>query len=199
MTEIKMCGLSRLCDIRWANEIRPEFVGFVFFKKSSRYVSPQKAAELKAALYAGIKAVGVFVNEDPMEVARLLNEGTIDLAQLHGSEDEDYIKSLRALTEGKLIQAFVVKSEADLERVKKSSADLVLLDAGAGDGKTFDWSILAKMDRPYFLAGGLDPGNVKKAVGLCHPYGVDVSSGIETDGFKDKDKMTEFAKETRNG
>lgn len=164
MTKIKLCGLSRVCDIEAANELKPEYIGFVFAPKSMRYVSPEKAAELKRLLHPDIKAVGVFVNENLQNVAELLKNGVIDVAQLHGAESEEYIKELRTLTEHPIIKAFRVECERDIREAKASTADYVLLDSGAGTGMVFDWNLIAKLDRPYFLAGGLDAENVSKAL-----------------------------------
>ena len=197
MTKIKMCGLRRKCDIEWAGELSADYIGFVFAKKSKRYVSPEEAAELKKSLKEGIKAVGVFVDEDPAEIARLGKEGIIDVAQLHGSEDEDYIKNLRELSDMPIIKAIKVGSREDIEKAEKSSADMILLDSGAGSGKTFDWELLKGIKRPYFLAGGLDPGNLPEVIENIKPYGVDASSALETDGFKDRDKMAAFANAAR--
>ena len=180
MTRIKLCGLSRLQDIETANTLLPEYVGFVFAPKSRRYVTRQHAAELKKHLAPGIRAVGVFVDEPPENVAKIVKRGIIDLVQLHGSEDEAYLRRLRELTAAPLIQAFRIRSGKDLAAAERSTADYVLLDAGAGDGKVFDWSLLENFRRPYFLAGGLDPENAGQAVQTLHPFTVDVSSGIET-------------------
>lgn len=192
MTKIKLCGLKRECDIEAVNKLNPDFIGFVFAQKSKRYVDPEGAARLKAKLNKGIKAVGVFVNESPETVADLLNKGTIDMAQLHGSEDEEYISRLRSLTDKPLIKAIKVQSKADIESADESSADYVLLDSGAGTGMTFNWQLIKGIKRPYFLAGGLTPENVAEAVKTLNPYAVDVSSGIETDGLKDEAKMADF-------
>ena len=193
MTYIKMCGLSRECDIQAVNQIKPEYIGFVFWTKSKRYISPEKAFELKKLLDKNIKAVGVFVDESIEKVAELLENDIIDIAQLHGHENEDYIKNLREMTDKPVIQAFRIRSSSDMEKAVNSTADMILLDAGMGDGKIFDWSLIKEIKRPYFLAGGLNCENVANAVKTLQPYAVDVSSGIETDGFKDMKKMTEFS------
>ena len=199
MTKIKLCGLTRPCDIEWANALMPDYIGFVFAKKSRRYVSPERAKALRERLDSSIRAVGVFVNEAPEAVAALLNEGVIDIAQLHGGEDEAYIRALRKLTDRPLIQAFRVENTADLDQARQSSADYILLDHGAGGtGSAFDWAVLKGFDRPYFLAGGLDPGNVRQAIETLRPFAVDVSSGIETDGVKDYMKMTAFVNAARH-
>lgn len=192
MTKIKLCGLSRPCDIQTANELMPEYIGFVFAPKSKRYIDPQQAARLKELLSPDIRAVGVFVDEAPDTVAALLNSGVIDIAQLHGSEDEAYIQRLRQRTDQPIIKAFQIKSRHDLAKAKACTADHILLDSGAGTGNVFDWSVLRDVKRPYFLAGGLSPDNVGDAVRLLHPYAVDVSSGIETDGRKDEEKAAAF-------
>lgn len=192
MTKIKLCGLSRPCDIQTANELMPEYIGFVFAPKSKRYIDPQQAAQLKELLSPDIRAVGVFVDETPDTVAALLNNGIIDIAQLHGSEDEAYIQRLRQRTDQPIIKAFQIKSRHDLAKATACTADHILLDSGAGTGKVFDWSVLRDVKRPYFLAGGLSPDNVGDAVRLLHPYAVDISSGIETDGRKDEEKAAAF-------
>lgn len=197
MTKVKLCGLSRESDIAAVNKLKPDLVGFVFAKKSKRYVSPERAAQLRALLAPGILAAGVFVNEPVESVAGLLDRGVIDVAQLHGSEDDAYIASLRVLTDKPIFRAFKIKSEDDLPAIESCTADLVLLDSGAGTGKTFDWSLVQSVRRPYFLAGGLDPENVADAIAALHPYGVDVSSGIETDGVKDEVKMAAFVAAAR--
>ena len=197
MTKMKFCGLTGDCDIDAANELRTEYVGFVFAPKSKRYVTPERAAELKRQLAAGIKAVGVFVNDDLYHVAELLNRGIIDIAQLHGSEDEEYIGHLRQLTGKPIIRAYRIKTAEDIAEAEKCTADHVLLDSGAGTGEVFDWKLIKNMKRPYFLAGGLSPDNVENAVEQLSPYAVDVSSGIETDGVKDKAKMAAFAAAVR--
>ncbi len=197
MTRIKLCGLTRPEDIRAANELGPDCVGFVFAPRSRRYVTPQRAAELKQALDPRIRAVGVFVNETAQAVAAFLNGGIIDIAQLHGSEDEEYIQRLRALTGRPLIRAFRIETERDIARAGRSGADYILLDSGSGSGGSFDWKLAQNFPRPYFLAGGLNPDNVKDALRRLAPYGVDVSSGIKTDGIKDKRKMAAFVAAVR--
>lgn len=198
MTKIKFCGLTRPCDIEAVNELKPEYIGFVFWQKSKRYVSPDKARELKSMLSGDINAVGVFVDEQPSYIAGLLNENIIDIAQLHGGEDEEYINSLKELTDKPVIKAFRISTVDDIKKAEKSSADYVLLDAGMGEGRRFDWSLIERINRPYFLAGGLDCGNVADALGELEPFAVDVSSGIETDGVKDASKMREFVSIVRN-
>ena len=197
MMKIKLCGLSRPCDIEAANELKPEYIGFVFSPKSKRYVTPAKAKELRQMLDCNIKAVGVFVNEAPENIAKLLQAGIIDIAQLHGSEDDDYIRQLQQLTGKPVIRAFRITTERDIAAASRCAADYVLLDSGAGTGAVFDWKLIQNFSRPYFLAGGLSPDNVKDAVTMLHPFAVDVSSGIETAGVKDKSKMAVFVAAVR--
>lgn len=198
MTKIKLCGLSRPCDIEAANELQPEYIGFVFAPKSRRHVSPEQAAILKEQLNPAIKAVGVFVNEAPETIAAYLKDEIIDIAQLHGGESESYIQQLRKFTDKPLIQAFRIDTEQDIEAANASSADYILLDSGeGGTGTAFDWRLLRQVNRPYFLAGGLTPHNIEDAVQTLAPYAVDVSSGIEANGYKDKNKMNAFVTAVR--
>lgn len=191
MTKIKVCGLTREEDILAVNEAKPDFCGFIIeFQKSSRCVSRKQVRELTQKLQPGIIPVGVFVNA-PVELpAELLQDGTIGMAQLHGQENEAYIKELRMLTQKPLIQAFSIRTKEDMERALKSSADYILLDQGSGgSGTTFDWSLVPKIDRPFFLAGGLGKHNLEQAVNQIHPWAVDLSSSLETQGKKDRKKI----------
>ena len=198
MTKVKFCGLRRTEDIEYVNELKPEYIGFVFAKKSKRYVTPDEAKKLKNLLDPGIKACGVFVNEDIDEVVRLLREGIIDIAQLHGSEDEAYIKELKSKTDACVIKAFEVKGEDVIKEAEDSSADIILLDSGKGSGMVFNWQLIKGISRPYFLAGGLTPENAEDAISALSPYALDVSSGIETDGYKDRTKMEHFIQAVRS-
>lgn len=202
MTKIKLCGMSRMEDITAVNEIRPDFCGFVIeVQKSRRNVSIAQAEQLSAALSPGIVPVGVFVNAEAEIVADLLNRGVIRAAQLHGCEEEAYISCLRnkIKTDVMLIQAFSIRTREDVLRAKKSSADLILLDQGSGgSGRTFDWSLAETVDRPFFLAGGLGRENLAQAILKVHPWGVDLSSALETDGYKDPEKMREAVRIVRS-
>lgn len=201
--KIKICGLRRPEDIEAVNRLLPEYVGFVFWGRSRRCVSPEQALELKKLLDPRIRAVGVFVDEEEEVVSNLLNRGIIDFAQLHGSEDEDYIASLRKRTGKPLIRAFQIRSEDPseireiLKKASESTAEYVLIDSGMGSGKTFDWNILRDFRREFFLAGGLHPENVAKAVARTGASAVDVSSNVETDGVKDETKMRKFVEAVR--
>ena len=197
MTKIKFCGLTRPCDIAAANEIKPDYVGFVFAPNSKRRVGYKQAVDLKNLLSKDIKAVGVFLNEDIEQVISLLNLGIIDAAQLHGDESVDYIRRIQQETGKPVIKAFRIHSEADVSAAEETIVDYIILDAGTGEGKTFDWNLVEQFQKPYFLAGGLKPENVKEAMRQLHPYALDVSTGIETDGLKDKQKMADFAATVR--
>lgn len=193
MSKIKICGLKRREDIQAVNEARPDFCGFVIeVPKSSRCISREQVRELTKGLVPGVLPVGVFVNA-PVELpARLLNEGTLAIAQLHGKEDETYIRNLRKLTDKPLIQAFSVRSPEDIEGACASTADYILLDQGSGGtGKSFDWSLIRGIERPFFLAGGLNADNLARAVRELHPWAVDLSSSLEVDGKKDAGRIRE--------
>lgn len=195
MTKIKFCGLTRDCDIDAANELKPEYIGFVFAKNSRRYIFPDRAKLLKKRLSEDICAVGVFVNEKAEIVADLINNGVINMIQLHGNEDERYIEYIRRLCHVPIIKAFRVYSKEDILLAQKSSADYILLDSvHPGSGKSFDWNLISAMTKKYFLAGGLDCKNVEAVLKRFSPYALDVSSGIETNGLKDKEKMRNFVR-----
>ncbi len=199
MTKIKLCGLSQSQDIETANKLLPDYIGFVlYFEKSHRNITPEKAAELKTMLDKRIKAVGVFVDAPLEKVADLLKKNIIDIAQLHGNESEDYILSLKKLTDKPVIKAFKATQEGEIEKAEKSGADFVLLDSGKGYGISYDFEITKKVKRPYFLAGGITLQNAEKAIKAVRPYAVDISSGIETDKIKDPKKMEEFVKIVRS-
>lgn len=189
--KIKICGLKRPEDIQAVNAVKPDFCGFVIeVTKSSRCVTREQVRELVRGLHKDIIPVGVFVNAPPELPAQLLNEGTLGIAQLHGNEDEAYIRILREMTDKPLIQAFSIRSTQDVLRACKSTADYILLDQGSGGtGKTFDWSLIPQISRPFFLAGGLGPDNLEQAIRQVHPWAVDLSSSLETQGYKDPEKI----------
>ena len=190
-TKIKICGLKRPEDITYVNEAKPDYCGFIIeFPKSSRNVTGALVRELTAKLNPDIIPVGVFVNAAPERVEKLLLDGTIHIAQLHGQEDEAYIRRIQKNTGHQVIKAFSVKTAQDIENALKRPADYILLDqGGGGTGQTFDWSLIPEIDRPFFLAGGLGADNLEIAVRTIHPYAVDLSSSVETDGMKDRDKI----------
>lgn len=192
MTRIKLCGLTRPCDIKAANEARPDYVGFVF-AKSSRQVSMVQAGLLREKLDHEIQAVGVFVNAPAGQAAIAANCGIIDLIQLHGDEDETYIDRLKSMTDVKIIKAVSVPYTKLV-----SNADYYLFDQGAGGtGVTCDWSKIKQGTKPFFLAGGLHSQNIEAAILSTNPFAVDVSSGIETNGYKDRDKIIEIVRRVR--
>ena len=191
MTKIKLCGIKSEDDIKVINEVLPDYIGFVFAEKSKRYISFDTAKVLKSRLDNRVKAVGVFVNEDIENIAYLVKNKIIDIVQLHGNEDESYINTLKKKINVPIIYAYQIKSKADIKSVKNDT-DFILLDAGAGCGETFDEALLEGFDSEYFLAGGLSIDNIKEKIMKLHPFGVDVSSGIETEGKKDFAKIRKF-------
>ena len=199
MTRIKLCGLKRQCDIDYVNELLPDYIGFVFWQKSKRNVDFETARSLRQRLNDGITPVGVFVNEKTENIEYLVKENIIDMVQLHGSEDNDYIEELRKKVSCPIIQAFQIKTAEDIEAAKNSIADYIMLDSGTGSGVTFDHSLISGIDRKFFLAGGLDSENVYDKIALYTPFAVDASSSLETDGIKDKKKMAAFVEAVRYG
>ena len=198
MTRIKLCGLKRPCDITYANQLMPDYIGFVFAAGSRRYVTPEQAKALRKELHPDIVPVGVFVNEEPEVIVNLLQQNIISAVQLHGPESPEYIENLRRHTDCTIIKAFSMKTMEDAEAANESPADMILLDSGSGGtGEPFDWKLLSGIHRPYFLAGGLTPENAGEAIAACRPYGVDVSSSLETEGYKDIQKMTAFVNAVR--
>ncbi len=198
MTKIKICGVRREEDAIYLNEFLPDYTGFIFAKGRKRYIEPSFALRIKKALSPKIKTVGVFVNEDVKEILSVAESGAIDLIQLHGLEDDGFISAVKEKSRLPVIKAFKIESKEDVERAVNSAGDFILLDNGAGGtGEKFNWDLLREIERPFFLAGGLDPENVSKALKICSPYAVDVSSGVETNGFKDYLKIKEFIKAVR--
>ncbi len=208
---IKICGVCQPDDVSVLNDVLPDYVGFVFCNRSKRCVTPDEARALRVALDASIATVGVFVDAPTEEVAALFDDGTISVAQLHGTEDEAYIQTLRARCPNLIIwKAFEITDATDIARAQQSSADLVLLDAGKGSGMSFDHALLIGITRPFALAGGLDPQNVTEVLTQCAsidavPAILDVSSGVETDDCtsdgrakKDPAKIGAFVQAVRN-
>lgn len=200
MTKVKLCGMMRPLDIEAVNELKPEYIGFIFWEKSFRNLSFEKASELKGLLNPEIQAVGVFVDPPMDMVVSLVNEGVIDVVQLHGSESNEYIDELRTKIKPgtKVIKAFKVTTPEEVKASEASKADYLLFDPGKGSGNTFNWELIKNVKRDYFLAGGLNCENIEEAVTFLHPYAVDVSSGIETEKQKDADKMKRFVKTVRS-
>jgi len=195
--KIKICGISRLQDIQAVNAVLPDYIGFVF-AESKRKVSPTQAAEMRGFLDKRILVAGVFVNAPPGDIIRLCRDGIINLVQLHGDEDSDYITELKNKINVPVIKAVRVQSTEQLLEAQSLPCDYLLLDTYqkdryGGSGRSFDWSLIPKLSKPFFLAGGLNTGNIKAAAACC-PYCLDVSSGAETGGFKDPNKITEIVK-----
>ena len=202
MVKLKICGMRRAEDIEMANSYKPDYIGFVF-AESPRKVSYEQAKELSDLLSEDIVPVGVFVNEHMKLIVDLFKDGIIEMAQLHGDEDEKYIRNLKdkSIEEtGKqipVINAIEIKEGADYDdellKWRDSASDYFILDSGKGSGKTFDWSLLDKesefFENSIFLAGGLNSENLALAIEEFNPFAVDLSSSVETDGFKDEEKI----------
>lgn len=198
-TELKICGLSRMEDVIAVNRHGADYAGFVFFKKSKRYIDPYKAGELIEFLRSDIKSVGVFMDEPLDSVISTARISGVEMIQLHGHESEEYVEYVKRTLERPVIKAFKADEEGALEKALHTTADYVLIDSGAGTGKKFDWNTLKDFKREYFLAGGLDPDSVGEAISLLEPFAVDVSSGVETDGIKDEKKIESFIKAVKHG
>jgi len=185
--KIKICGLNKECDIDYVNEALADYAGFVF-AESKRKISEEKAFVLKRRLSSSIKAVGVFVNHDISFIRNLFKRGIIDIAQLHGQENEEYISEIDA----PVIKAVRIGEKFDYQ------VDYLLFDSLLpGCGKTFDWSLIPKTEKPFFLAGGINSDNIAEAMKI-NPYAIDVSSGVETDGSKDREKILEIVRSVHN-
>jgi phosphoribosylanthranilate isomerase len=191
MTRIKICGLKCLRDIEHANAARPDYVGFVF-ADSRRTVSPALARQMRSDLDPAIVPVGVFVDEDPRRIVAIAEEGTIEMVQLHGSEDDAYIGDLRSRTKLPLVKAIGMGKRDGKRLSVDAPVDYLLFDGSkAGSGTGFDWHAIPPVSRPFFLAGGLDPSNLARAIETVRPFAVDLSSGVETEGAKDRRLMVE--------
>ncbi len=201
MTKIKICGLRSFNDINMANKYHPDYIGFVF-ANSKRQVDPKTAFNLKNELDPTIQGVGVFVNAPIEYIVPLCQSQTIDIIQLHGDEDEAYIQELKRNVSNPIIKAARVSKEMGFLPSIEYSSDYILYDTVikgqfGGSGITFDHRLLINQSKPFFLAGGLDRENVRKAILICNPYCVDVSSGVETNGIKDEAKIREFIQAIR--
>ena len=212
--KVKMCGISKVETIPAVVEAKPNYMGLVF-APSKRQVTVDQAKTLVEELHKGcakkygsdteqdkddtIKTVGVFVNETVDNLVTIANEVNLDAVQLHGDEDETFIQSLKERTNVEVWKAVQIRSAVDAEAWIDSSADMLLFDAyhkdeRGGTGEVFDWSSLDEFERPFMLAGGIDSTNVARAIRTVRPYGIDTSSGIETNGVKDDEKITAFTK-----
>ncbi|MDO5311378.1 MAG: phosphoribosylanthranilate isomerase, partial [Clostridia bacterium] len=177
-------------DADYVNAAMPDYVGFVFYPKSHRYVKDAEALTLRRSIDKRIATVGVFVDEPREHMMSLCDAGVIDIIQLHGHETDDDIAAIRRERPGiEIWKAFKIRSAEDAEAAEKSKADRILLDNGYGTGERFEWSYLKGIGRPFILAGGLTCENIGEAIDNISPWGVDVSSGVETDGVKDSEKI----------
>jgi len=198
MVKVKVCGLSRPGDIESVNIWKPDYIGFVF-ASSRRNVTPVQAFELRRKLCSDIIPVGVFVDEPVENILSLVRDGVIDVIQLHGSENEEYIQKIKLLTGKQVIKAVSVQKKGDVQEWTETAADYLLLDnKGGGTGEKFDWDLIGETDKPYFLAGGLNTDNITEAIVKTAPFAVDVSSGVETDGMKDPVKIKKIIRMVRN-
>lgn len=198
MTKVKFCGMRLEEDIEEVNRLNPDYIGFILSRPYWRCITFHQASLLKSMTKSSIQTVGVFVDEPIDTIKKFVENGIIDVIQLHGSEDEQYIARLKNITEKKIFRAFKLCSPDDAKKANDSCADMILLDSGRGTGETFDWELLRLIERPYFLAGGLNAENIGEAVRTLTPYGVDVSSGIETDRRKNPEKMKKFIDAVRS-
>ena len=191
MAKIKICGLKRLEDVEIVNKYKPDFVGFVF-ADSKRKVTLNLARQMKQNLDDSIQSVGVFVDAAIDEILEIHKRGIIDMAQLHGSESDEYIEELRQKSncQLKIINAIEMDDEKDLLEYDNSTADYLLFDSGKGSGKTFDWRLIRQdLKKEFFLAGGLNYQNISQAINEFDPYAIDLSSSVETNGYKDELKI----------
>ena len=203
--KIKMCGLRRPDDIIYANECLPDYIGFVF-AESRRKVSGREAKKLGEQLDPSIKKVGVFVNEPLRSLISISEEAGLDIIQLHGDEGEEYIKEVKHETGKELWKAVRVRTAKDIQAAQELPADKLLLDSFSeesygGTGKVMDFAVLDQADirKPYFIAGGLTVENLPEILKKAEPYGIDISSGIETEGVKDREKMLKVIQCVRGG
>lgn len=199
--KVKMCGMKRVEDIAYANEVRPDAIGYIFFSKSKRYVTGEQAKELDQKLDQNILSVGVFVNETIDKVVEIAKKVPLDVIQLHGDEDKDYIEQLKQKTDRQIWKAVRVKETNDIKQAEDLPVDKLLLDTFTkekdmygGTGKVMNYDLIPKegISKPFFIAGGLHSKNLKEITEKVHPYGIDISSGIETNGCKDLTKMKEI-------
>ncbi|MBE5957949.1 MAG: phosphoribosylanthranilate isomerase [Lachnospiraceae bacterium] len=202
MVKIKICGLKSTEDVEIVNKYKPDYVGFVF-AGTKRFVSDELAKEMKQLLDSNILSVGVFVNDDVNHIKKLADNSIIDLIQLHGDEDQNYIDTLRTLTDKPIIKAVRMKDETSIQNALSINPEYYLLDSYdkteyGGTGKTFDTNLINQKLDYYFLAGGLNESNILDTLQKCSPYCVDISSGVETNGFKDETKIKNIINLIRN-
>lgn len=182
MVKIKICGLRRQEDVNYVNALKPDYAGFILTGGFRRSIDKTTAKSLKSRLDGNIKAVGVFVDDDIDRINDYVNEGIIDIVQLHGAESPDYCEKINA----PVIKYF---NPENFESAEEYAVDYYLFDSGTGTGNTFDWQKIPEHKKPFFLAGGLNCDNISSALRQVKPLAVDISSGVETDGVKDYNKM----------
>lgn len=198
MSRIKICGLTRQKDIDFVNEAKPDYIGFVF-APSKRQVEAAQAFALRKRLSPEIRAVGVFVDAPISQIRDICEKKVLDCVQLHGREDSAYIRALREHIRLPVIKAVSMSKPIDLKKLDGLDADYLLFDQGSGgSGQTFDWDRLPKVDKPFFLAGGLNPNNLSQAIEAVKPFAVDLSSGVESGGVKDREKIMKAVRSVRN-
>jgi phosphoribosylanthranilate isomerase len=201
LMKVKICGLKRPEDISYANQYLPDYVGFVFAGEKRR-ISKEQATELRKLLNPMIQVVGVFVNESFEVIEQLVKEHVIDIVQLHGDEDEEHVKRIKQL-KVPVVRACRVQFKEDVINIQESTADYLLFDTFTkeeygGSGKTFAHELLNENRREFFLAGGITPENVLQILEHVKPHAIDVSSGVETDGVKDSEKIRKLMKIVQN-
>ena len=200
MIKVKICGICHEVEIEIMNELAPDYVGFVFVPKSRHFIAPEHASFLRSKLRKGIQSVGVFANASLQTVAMSVETAGLNMVQLHGNETGEYIAALREYIRCPIMKVYKVANPIDADKAMYSTADYVMLDGGnAGDGKTFDWSLIGKIRRKFFLSGGLTPENMQRALTLdSQPYALNVSSGVEANRTKDYRKVMKFISTARN-
>lgn len=196
MKQVKICGLFREEDIQYVNTYQPQYIGFVF-AQSKRQVTLEKAKYLRSLLVPNIKAVGVFVNEEIDRLVAVSEYVDLDVVQLHGQEDNEYIQQLKKRISIPVIKAIAIKNKEDIQNINYD-VDFYLLDgAKSGSGEPFDWRYIKRLNKPYFLAGGISLGNIEEAMQIPS-YGIDVSSGVETNQVKDQKKIQELIRRIKD-
>lgn len=191
MAKLKICGLRRVEDIDYVNELKPDYIGFILSGGFKRSIDFETAQMLKGRLSKDIKAVGVFVNEDKEYIDKFIKNNIIDTVQLHGNEEPEFCKGFDV----PVIKYFNPKT---FNRINEYDTDYFLFDSGTGTGREFDWSTLPECEKPFFLAGGINKDNLKRALDEVKPFGIDLSSAVETNGFKDYNKIKEIAEIMKN-
>jgi phosphoribosylanthranilate isomerase len=201
MTKVKICGITNLEDALLSAKFGADALGFNFYKKSPRYIEPEKAREIIDKLPEEILKVGVFVNETLETAAEIAKTANLNAIQLHGEETPEFCREIKQTTNLEIIKAFRVSPEFVPEDVLKYEVDAILLDAynpkeHGGTGETFDWEIAKKVQEIFpkmYLAGGLDTDNISRAIFVVNPYFADTCSGVESrKGLKDVRKLKQF-------